>query len=263
MKLLTNQPRAKKSLGQNFLQAPNICHKITSLVASAAAPNILEIGPGHGALTSHLLELSSNLLLLEKDQHLAFELKKVLPTQALCLLTDALTFSWERLDPSWVVVGNLPYNIASPLIFDLVAKANIALGVFMVQKEVAQRICANPSCKAYGALSIWVQSFGSPKLAFTVPPSCFWPKPKVDSAVLTYTPKTCQLNLKEQAALKALLDICFQQRRKQLGHIFNQAKLTSLAESLPKLLANPTQRPEELSVEQFGSLAQIYAAQIA
>ena len=177
----TVKPRAKKSLGQNFLQAPHICAKIAHLAGEDSPKHLLEVGPGHGALTSHLLELEANeLVLLEKDNALAAELARNFSPKARCILTDALTFAWERLDQSWVVVGNLPYNIASTLIFDLVAKARIKRGVFMVQKEVAERICARPACKAYGALSIWVQSFGRPKIEFSVPPSCFWPKPKVD-----------------------------------------------------------------------------------
>ena len=253
-------PRAKKSLGQNFLHAPNICSKIAHLVALAQTNNILEIGPGHGALTKHLLDLTpTKLVLLEKDNFLASELAPKLPPYAICVLTDALTFAWQRLDPSWVVVGNLPYNIASPLLFDLTAKAQMALGVFMVQKEVAERICAQPACKAYGALSIWIQTFGRPHMEFLVPPSCFHPKPKVDSAVISFQPKHDAPSKEYLPYLKRLVDICFQKRRKQLGNILGQAGLADLNQDLLDLGLNTKQRPEELEVKHFWQLAKCLA----
>ncbi|MBQ7585100.1 MAG: ribosomal RNA small subunit methyltransferase A, partial [Desulfovibrionaceae bacterium] len=173
------------------MQSPKICQRIVDLLTVDAQTKILEIGPGHGALTSYLEQLGAKyLLLVEKDASLALERQKVLSSNAQCVLLDALNFPWERLDEAWVVVGNLPYNIASPLMYDLVSQAPLfKQAVFMLQKEVAERVCASPKCKAYGALSIWMQSFGVPKYAFKVAPSCFWPIPKVDSAVIAYVPK--------------------------------------------------------------------------
>ncbi|MBQ9537119.1 MAG: ribosomal RNA small subunit methyltransferase A [Desulfovibrionaceae bacterium] len=258
-------PMAKKSLGQNFLCQPKICSRIVQLLGSKQSEQILEIGPGHGALTKHLVSLAPRaLVLVEKDATLARECQKTYGSMCQCVLADALQFAWERLDETWVVLGNLPYNIASPLLFDLTSRQpHIAQGVFMVQKEVAQRICASPGSKAYGALGIWVQSFVAPTLAFVVPPSCFWPKPKVDSAVISYIPRVNPWPASLQKPLWKLLQLCFQKRRKQMGGILRAAKLPNWEAGLASVGLDLNVRPEEISVPSWHALTLYFASSLS
>lgn len=250
-------PKAKKSLGQHFLHDQQICKRIVALLQSKPNDNVLEIGPGPGALTKILEKAElANFVVLEKDPYWAKE-----RNNALCqaILIDALNFDWQRLacannldkNTAWKLIGNLPYNVASPLIWDIVSQAqNVQRAVFMVQKEVGQRITAKPGGKEYGALSVWVQYHATSRLAFTVGKGAFNPAPKIDSAVIVLELKSERP--KNPQHLANLLHICFQNRRKQLGSIFRMANLPEsiLAGRDPKL------RPENLSVEDFASIAE-------
>lgn len=142
-------PRAKKSLGQHFLRREEICDRIAALLLPQAEDRVLEIGPGPGALT-RALEAAPHacLLLLEKDRHWAAERQRQAAPRTQAVLTDALRFDWRRISPEhpWKVIGNLPYNVASPLIWDIVSRAEgLKRAVFMVQKEVGQRLAAAPA----------------------------------------------------------------------------------------------------------------------
>lgn len=245
------RPRAKKSLGQHFLHDRAICERIVALLRCGPQDNILEIGPGPGALTKILEDIPPAFLLaLEKDGFWAHERNS---SNCQAILMDALRFDWTRLAGNWKIIGNLPYNVASPLIWDLVAqipRKDAPRAVFMVQKEVARRIAAKPGSKEYGALSVWVQYHARPRLAFNVGPGAFSPPPKVDSTVFILEFPEME---KEQnpAQLSALLKICFQNRRKQLGTIFRNA---NLPESL--LAGFDTKlRPENLDVDDFALIA--------
>jgi 16S rRNA (adenine1518-N6/adenine1519-N6)-dimethyltransferase len=253
------QPRAKKSLGQHFLTQRSICERIVGLLHSTADDNIIEIGPGPGALTSILQELPiRQLILLEKDTHWARERHKRGNARTQAVLTDALTMDWSRIQPnkSWKIIGNLPYNVASPLIWDIVSQCSgLQRAVFMVQKEVGERLAAAPSCKDYGGLSVWVQSYVKPTWGFTVGPGAFSPPPKVDSAVLSFVPLPKEDLPKQPEKLAKLIKLCFQQRRKQLGSIFRQQGLSALAARLPELGIEPQLRPENLSPQQFQAIA--------
>ena len=140
-------PRAKKSLGQHFLRREDICHRIAALIAPCAHDRIVEIGPGPGALTRAIEAAPhSRLLLLEKDRHWAAERQRLGGPNTQAVLTDALKFAWQRIIPQepWKVIGNLPYNVASPLIWDIVSRSTgWQRAAFMVQKEVGQRLAAN------------------------------------------------------------------------------------------------------------------------
>lgn len=245
-------PKAKKSLGQHFLHDVRICRRIVALLAPRAGDCILEIGPGPGALTG-LLEAAepARFLALEKDPYWAMERNNA---NCQAVLIDALRFDWQRLANAgrdWKIIGNLPYNVASPLIWDIVSLgANFSRAVFMVQKEVAMRITARPGGKDYGALSVWVQYHAAARPAFTVGPGAFKPPPRVDSAVFSLEPLMGRE--KNPPHLAALLKICFQNRRKQLGSIFRRANLPE------NLLAgcDPQLRPENLSVDDFAKIAE-------
>ena len=255
-------PRAKKSLGQHFLRNEGVCRRIAALLHPEPGDKVLEIGPGPGALTRALeAQPHARLLLLEKDRYWAAERQRETAAGTQAVLMDALRFDWRRLTPDagWKIVGNLPYNVASPLIWDIVSKSAASRCVFMVQKEVGQRLCALPGSRQYGALSVWVQAYSRPRLEFTLGPGAFSPPPKVDSAVLSFTPLPQEARPRHPTALERILRICFPQRRKQLGGIFARAGLTELAGALPELGLSPQLRPEALSVADFLRLAGLLA----
>lgn len=248
-------PPAKKSLGQHFLADANIARKIVDLLEVDAQDKVLEIGPGQGALTRWLAELPcAALCAIEKDRHWAFELPRRHTTLSVAL-ADALTMDWNRLgqNPPWKVVGNLPYNVASPMLWDMAASRAFSRGVFMIQKEVARRLAAPPGNKLYGALGVWVQSFCEVKTAFMVGPQVFRPRPKVDSGVVVMVPRKRALAHDSQV-LSRFLHLCFQKRRKQLGGILRPLG-GHVGNVLESMGLSGKERPEELSVEVFNELA--------
>ncbi|MBR3663487.1 MAG: ribosomal RNA small subunit methyltransferase A [Desulfovibrio sp.] len=256
-----SQPRLKKSLGQNFLHNPAICEQMCAQLSLTEDDQILEIGPGAGALTDVLERCPHRrLLLLEKDAYWARQRQKAAKNATCCVLCDALSFDFRRLcGAHFTVVGNLPYNVASPLIWTIAEQVcDLKQAMFMVQKEVAQRLCATPGHKSYGALSVWVQSFLEARLAFAVKPGNFTPPPKVDSAVVCFSPKSQRPDSTLLPPLRALLRLCFQQRRKQLAHILRSAKIQNYQGILADLGLLPCVRPEELSVQNFQLLAAFF-----
>lgn len=245
------EPGLKKSLGQHFLISPAICQRIAGLMRLAPEDQVLEIGPGAGALTQFLVP-HRTLWLIEKDRHWASQHSGA--TRVLTM--DALDFDWQTLAGRWKLAGNLPYNIASPLIWNIVSScSSYDLAVFMVQKEVGVRICANPGSRLYGALSVWVQCHAQVRLEFTVKPGSFKPPPKVDSAVVSFQPLASLPGQPE--ALNQILQICFQARRKQLGGIFR--KFPALEAALAALGIDPRLRPEDLARQDFLALAAVIA----
>ncbi len=251
-------PAAKKSLGQHFLTNPGICRRIVDLIAPSGSDNILEIGPGPGALTGVLEKAPhARLLLLEKDDYWAgVRAKEGGPsTEVRCM--DALTFPWGDLEGQWKLIGNLPYNVASPLIWDIAWKCRaLTRAAFMVQKEVGDRLAAAPGTRHYGALSVWVQAWLCVRMEFTLGPGAFSPPPKVDSAVLSFTPIPPERHPKNPERLASLIKLCFQQRRKQMGGLFRRAGRGDLLDGLAALGISPEKRPEELSVSDFLALSE-------
>ncbi|CAM2057797.1 Ribosomal RNA small subunit methyltransferase A [Desulfovibrionales bacterium] len=251
---------ADNRLGQHFLVDRNISRKIVNLAAIGPEDRVLEIGPGSGALTRFIIRTPHAWFgALERDRYWAFITKREYPDVAM-VVVDALTFAWENLTPgqTWKILGNLPYNIASPLIWDIVSRmASLSLAVFMVQKEVGERLVAHPGSKDYGAISVWVQSFVTPRLAFCVGPQAFRPRPKINSAVLIFVPLPIDRQPVHQVFLSRLIARCFQQRRKQLHTILKDWWSEALEKQLEAFGHGPHSRPEELSVRAFKSLSQI------
>ena len=254
-------PAAKKSLGQHFLRQPAICRRIVDLIAPAAEDNILEIGPGPGALTTVMEALPhARLLLLEKDEHWArTRAAEGGPrTEARC--ADALAFPWEELEGPWKLIGNLPYNVASPLIWDIASRCRaLTRAAFMVQKEVGERLAAAPGSRHYGALSVWVQAWLKARVEFTVGPGAFSPPPKVDSAVLSFTPLPRDVLPPHPGELAEVIRLCFSQRRKQLGGVLRRQGEEGLLAALEAMGVPLTARAEELDVGQFLTLAAVKA----
>lgn len=264
--------RAKKSLGQNFLQDENIARKIVQALDIRADDRVMEIGPGPGALTEIILQSEvKSLCLVEKDSYWAGKhaqkfnvlLEKDVEYEDLfdfsgkikVLEADALQIPWDRLEAKFKIIGNLPYNIASPLMWEIFSRTKfLEKAVFMVQREVAQRLVAEKSNKTYGALSVWVQSFFKPKLEFIVPPHVFHPQPKVHSAVVSFE-RLSMVDDFDKVKLSRLLKLCFQARRKQLSTILRS--FDGIEKLLKSLDIDPRQRPETLSPKEFQALAEI------
>jgi 16S rRNA (adenine1518-N6/adenine1519-N6)-dimethyltransferase len=257
--MTTPVPGAKKALGQHFLRDANIARKIVGALAIGEEDTVLEIGPGPGALTGFLLNRApARVILVEKDAFWAKTRMREGRGRLSVILADALAMPWSRFSFPWKCIGNLPYNVASPLLWDICGKATgLAGAVFMLQKEVGLRIVAKPGGSSYGALSVWVQSFMRPKLEFFVPPTVFHPKPKVDSAVLSFAPraddeKSCGGTF-EPDKLARTLHACFRMRRKQLGTIARFAGKTP--DALEALAIDPALRPENLTPRDFHRLS--------
>lgn len=251
---------AKRSLGQNFLVDPNIAAKIVARLRIGPDDTVIEIGPGRGALSGHILAAGPRAsLALEKDRELAARLPREHPG-AHPALVDALRLDWSRLDAldGVKLVGNLPYNIASPLLWDICSQASrFTVGVFMVQHEVALRLCAPPGGKQYGALTAWTSSFARFDYCFKVPPSVFRPQPKVDSAVVAVTPRPALERPEDPAGLATLLKRLFSMRRKQLAGILKPHWDDALAQACAGCGIEGRVRPETLTPGQFQQLAKL------
>jgi len=244
--------RPKRALGQNFLSDPNVARRIVDSLGIEAGDTVIEIGPGRGALTGYLMESGAGrVLAVEKDSALAPELARRWPGLTV-VNADALRFSWERLDrlANVRIVGNLPYNVASPIMWDIASRsAGFARAVFMVQLEVADRIVAEPRTKDYGGLSVWLQSFVTARKLFKVGPGVFTPKPKVDSAVVSFTPKPISDRPARPERFSRLIKRLFGMRRKQLGRILGPDLSDGAREYLESVDLGPASRPEELRPE--------------
>lgn len=276
--------RPKRSLGQNFLTDPNVARKIVASLGIEPGDAVLEIGPGRGALTGFLMESGAGkLMALEKDSDLAPELARRWPG-LLVVNADALEFAWERLDaltgarpedappigadpppsvsapramdrPGVRIVGNLPYNVASPIMWDIASRCRgFARAVFMVQLEVAERIVAVPRTKDYGGLTVWLQSHVRAEKLFKVPPGVFTPKPKVDSAVVAFTPRPAQERPADPEGLARLIKRLFAMRRKQLGRILGPSLTPAALDYLAGEGLGSASRPEELAPDTMRKL---------
>ncbi len=177
----------KRSLGQNFLIDNNIKSKIVqALEIKSGNENVIEVGPGNGALTEKIVLLTNSVILVEKDDSLIDELKSKFPNLQI-INQDFLDWEFPKDLKNINIIGNLPYNIASQIIFKVLRNSQIfTKAIFMVQKEVAERITSKNTNKDYSLLSVICQTFSNPIKLFNVSPNCFFPKPKVTSTVLKF-----------------------------------------------------------------------------
>lgn len=211
-------PRAKRRLGQHFLTDPRILQRIADALGATPADTVLEVGPGPGGLTEVLVPAAAKVVAIEKDADLVPSLRARVPG-ATIVEADALEADWHALaGTDFLVAGNIPYNITSPLIDKALAPPRPRRVVFLVQKEVADRVGAAPGSEAYGALSVGVQAVAGAERLFTVPAGAFHPRPKVDSAVLRLTPLAEPVVHDEEVEpFRRLVVGLFGYRRKQLG----------------------------------------------
>lgn len=248
--------RPRKRFGQNFLNDQAIIQQILSLPNFDAADTVIEIGPGQGALTRYLQKFLHHLTAIEIDRDLCDALHQDLsPKGKLEIINaDAMTLDYSRFGTSLRIIGNLPYNISTPLLLHLLDFVDSIRDMhFMLQKEVVDRIAASPGNKQYGRLSIMVQYFCQAEWLFDVPPDAFFPKPKVNSAVVRLTPykekKYAEIN---RPFFEALVAKAFSMRRKTLA---NNLKGLITAQQLESLALEPSWRPEQLSIEHYVRLS--------
>jgi len=257
---MVNWAPPKRSLGQNFLCDGNVIRRIADAIGAGCGDLVFEIGPGRGALTQELITRNASLIALEKDRHLAWQLHHNFPHIAV-VYGDALRFAWEGVgrQKKIRIVGNLPYNIASVLLWDIVWRSqNWERMVFLVQKEVGERIVASPRTAAYGALGVWIQNFCHAEMIGIISPHVFWPKPKVDSAIVRFWPKADVPQIPEH--LSRLVHLAFQKRRKQWGNILRPWWDSTLETWFDAVGISRSARPEELSPLQFRELAGVLAS---
>ena len=252
--------RARKRFGQHFLHDQNIIQKLLRAINPQPGDTLIEIGPGQGALTYPLLDRCKKLTAIELDKDLIPILQQgavkhgelaLINQDILKTDTDAL-----GLPPPYRIVGNLPYNISTPLMFHLLEQsASIKDMHFMVQKEVAQRIIARTGDKHYGRLSIMMEYYCSSDYLFDVAPGCFSPPPKVDSAIIRLIPHAKPpVQVDNLDVLADVVKAAFSQRRKTIG---NSLKKLLEREQIEAQGIDPRQRAENLSLDDFSRLANL------
>ena len=247
--------QARKRFGQNFLVDDQIVSRIIATISPNKSDNIVEIGPGKGALTFPLLEHLDHLSVIEIDRDLISLLKLKKQDKLTIYEADALKFDYGLISNNLRIVGNLPYNISSPLLFRLLSSKNQIIDMtFMLQKEVVDRIVAKHGSKTYGRLSVMMQTFFEVESMFTVPKESFDPQPKIESAILYLKTRTKPLteNIK---LLEKIVKISFSQRRKTLKNCLKSI----LSQEQTKI--DLSQRAEMLSVENFITLMKDYEKQ--
>jgi 16S rRNA (adenine1518-N6/adenine1519-N6)-dimethyltransferase len=252
-----NGHKAKKSFGQNFLVDQNIIADIIRAIRPEANDNMVEIGPGLGALTRPLLKLLNTLHVIEIDRDIIARLKTDYPQDKIFIHEgDALKFDLATLDAPLRIVGNLPYNISSPLLFHF---SNYATRItdmhFMLQNEVVERMVAAPSTPEYGRLSVMLQYRFNMEKLIDVPPQSFRPAPKVDSAIVRMIPiPPGKITVQDEALFAKVVSAAFGQRRKTLRNTLK----SHLAESdFVQLGIDAQLRAENLGVAEFASITKL------
>jgi 16S rRNA (adenine1518-N6/adenine1519-N6)-dimethyltransferase len=246
-----------RALGQNFVGDPNTVRRIARLADVGAGDRVVEIGPGLGSLTLALLETGASVTAIEMDRFLVPILRKIVePEGATVIQADALEVDWHEVlgdEPGWVLVANLPYNVATPLVLQVLADAPmIDRLLVMVQREVGERFAAAPGKKAFGAVTIKVAWSATASIAGKVPPTVFVPPPKVDSALVMLRRHADAGDATERDAVFRLVEAGFATRRKMLRNT-----LAGLVddECFEVAGVKPTARAEELDLAAWRRLA--------
>ena len=248
-------PRAKRRLGQHFLTDPRLLARIAEALAPTRDDTVLEVGPGPGGLTAALLERAGRVVAIEKDRELVPGLRARFPAGTI-VEGDALEIDWWTLaGPRFLVAGNIPYNITSPLIDKALERPRPERIVYLVQLEVAERVTASPGTAEYGALTVGVQAVARAERLFTVPAGAFHPRPKVDSAVLRLVPLAePAIDDREVSAFRRLVVGLFGFRRKQVVRGLRELTGWPVEEVQDVLLRSEiekTLRPEALPPDRF------------
>ncbi|MGZ8095139.1 MAG: 16S rRNA (adenine(1518)-N(6)/adenine(1519)-N(6))-dimethyltransferase RsmA [Methylosarcina sp.] len=257
---MTHTPR--KRFGQNFLHDPTVIQHIISAIQAKPGEHWVEIGPGQGALTEPLLKTGTRLDIVELDRDLVSLLDDKFDHHPNLTLhsADALKFDFKALampGEKLRIIGNLPYNISTPLMFHLLENAKCIEDMhFMLQKEVVDRICAAPGGKQYGRLSIMMQYYCATEWLFDVPPESFDPVPKVTSSVVKLTPHfKPPVQVNNMAKFNEVVTQAFSQRRKTIR---NSLKKLISEVQLADLALDPFMRAENLSLTDYAKLSNLY-----
>ncbi|MEA5445483.1 16S rRNA (adenine(1518)-N(6)/adenine(1519)-N(6))-dimethyltransferase RsmA [Gammaproteobacteria bacterium AB-CW1] len=252
-----NQHRARKRFGQHFLHDPRIIARIIAAIDPRADDRLLEIGPGLGAITAPLMERHGQMDVVEIDRDVIPLLQERCAGLGELRIhnVDALRFSLDQLGQGpWRVVGNLPYNISTPLMFHLFEQIDAITDMhFMLQKEVVDRLAAGPGSPAYGRLGIMTALHCHAEHLFDVPPGAFNPRPRVESSIVRLRPRSEPLCLPEdRETLAGLVRQAFSKRRKTLR---NALKGLADGDAMEAADIDPGCRPENLTPEDFARLA--------
>lgn len=255
--------RPRKGLGQHFLTHPLLLDRIAGATGVQAGDVVLEIGPGKGSLTRSLLNKGAMVVAIERDERLIETLTQQFAGEQFVLAAgDALEMDWHALvvpwvaqDRRWIVAGNIPYNITTPLFAKALTPPLAASVTFLVQKEVADRVVAPAGSEHYGALSVGIQAAATAKRLFTVGKGVFTPPPKVDSAVLHLVPRADPLIAPEDIlGFRKLVTSLFSYRRKRMLKAMREAtgmEAAAVEELLHRAGIDVDQRPETVDVERF------------
>jgi len=267
------QIHPKKRLGQHFVIDPNVLRKIVDCATLETEDIVVEIGAGLGNLTTPLAEFTRKVYAIELDPRLASTLTDQFygNDHVEIILADALQFDFNSLFRIWrrkmKVVANLPYEISSPMIFRLFEeRENFSLFVLMLQMEVARRVIAKPGTKDYGPLSLWSQLYTQARIAFSVSPLVFHPRPKVESAVVKFEIlQEPSVEVEDEQTLRRVIRSAFAYRRKTLSNAihlgeFSHLPMTKIMDVLQSIGINPSVRGEALSLEQFRDLGRAFSA---
>ena len=247
--------KARKRFGQNFLVDQQVINQIVSTIAPKRMDSIIEIGPGKGALTFPLIDHLDHIHVIEIDRDLISLLQKKSNKKITIHESDALVFNFDQFTKNIRIVGNLPYNISSPLLFHLLNYRDSIIDMtFMLQKEVVDRIVAAPGSKVYGRTSVIMQAFFDTELMFVVPKESFNPQPKIESAILYLKTKSKPL-VQNSKPLEEIVKIAFSQRRKTLKNCLKSVLDQSQTD------IDLSQRAEMLSVENYVTLMNDYEKQ--
>lgn len=254
-------PPTLKRLGQHFLTDQSVLERIADALEITANDTVVEIGPGRGALTDILVERAGRLIAVELDRALAKILvdRYVGRSNVEIVEADILETSMRELaGERYLLAGNVPYYITTPILFHTLQPPIPQRSVFLVQKEVADRAVAAPGSKIYGALSVNLQVVANVESLFHVPPNAFRPPPAVDSAVMRVTPKEAPLvDVEERPKFQSFVQSVFGLRRKQLGRVVRTIMSMEREESelvVEQAGLDPSTRPEMLSPAEFAQL---------
>ena len=251
-----SEARPRKSLGQHFLHDRGIIEKILASIEPQPGQRFVEIGPGRGALTGPLLDRGIRLQVIELDRELAAALPGHFDTERLTVhCGDALKFDFRELgDEPLRLVGNLPYNVSTPLLFHILASSARFSDIHvMLQKEVVRRMAASPGGRDYGRLTVSLAARCRVEPLFDIRPGAFTPPPRVDSSFVRLVPEAGRLGaISDPATFDRIVSAAFGQRRKQLG---NSLRDWFTGEQLQAMDIDPKRRAETLSLAEFQRLA--------
>lgn len=267
---------AKKSWGQNFLGDPEVLDDIAALAAPAGGETVLELGAGLGHLSARLLARGARVVAVERDRDMVRVLRGELGDRLSLLEADAARLDWPALvrlhgtadaaggPPRLTVAGNLPYHLSSPILFSLLdAAPSVRRAVFLLQREVAERLAAGPGSREHGLLSVLLQRHAEVEIARRVPAGAFWPPPRVESAVLCAAFRPPAHAVVDEARFRRLVKAGFGQRRKTLRNALEAAHLAPadrLAAAMREAGIDPARRGETLSVAEWAALERALGA---